>query len=180
MKSILYIITGLVLLAALVLQSCSNVGCTENQNSLPLAGFYSMSTGHAIIPDSITVGGVDAPSDTLLLTLGSRVSSLYLPFRSTRPSTSFYIRYCQKALDRPELNDTLTFDYDAVPYFASEDCGAMYHYRVTAYTYTRHLIDSVGMTDSLITNVDRETIRIYFRTAEPAEPENPDDNGEND
>lgn len=112
-------------------------------------------------------------SDTLLLTLDSRQQQLYLPFRSTSPSTSFYIHYCQKALDYPELNDTLSFDYDAVPYFASEDCGAMYHYRVTRYTYTTHLIDSVGMTDSLITNIDRETIRIFFRTADP---DNPDDN----
>ncbi|MDE6174475.1 MAG: hypothetical protein K2F88_02805, partial [Duncaniella sp.] len=171
-----YIISSLVG-AAMALQSCSNIGCTENQNSLPLAGFYSMSTGESIIPDSIEIGGVDAPSDTLLLSKNSRVRQLYLPFRSTRPSTSFYIHYCQKVLDDPRLNDTLTFDYEAVPYFASEDCGAMYHYRVTAYTYTTHLIDSVGMTDSLITNIDRETIRIFFRTAEP---ENPDENGDND
>lgn len=41
----------------------------------------------------------------------------------------------------------------------------MYHYKVTRFTYTRHLIDSVAMTDSLITNVDRETIKIFFRTA---------------
>lgn len=135
-----------------------------------------MTTGQAIIPDSIEVGGVGAPSDTLLLGANGRSSQLYLPFRSTRPSTSFYIRYRQKALDYPELTDTLTFDYDAIPYFASEDCGAMYHYRVTAYTYTRHLIDSVGMTDSLITNLDRETIRIFFRTAET---ENTDDNDRN-
>lgn len=172
MKSLVYI-SGLLAAGALLTQSCSNVGCTENQNSLPLAGFYAMSTGQAIVPDSITIGGVGAPSDTLLLTLDSRQQQLYLPFRSTSPSTSFYIHYCQKALDYPELNDTLRFDYDAVPYFASEDCGAMYHYRVTRYTYTTHLIDSVGMTDSLITNIDRETIRIFFRTADP---DNPDDN----
>lgn len=160
----------------MMLQSCSATGCTENQNSLPLAGFYSMSTGEAIVPDSIAIGGVDAPNDTLLLGPGSRVQQLYLPFRSTSQSTAFYIRYCQKALDYPQLIDTITFDYKSIPYFASEDCGAMYHYQVTAYTYTTHLIDSVGMTDSLITNIDRETIRIFFRTAEPDEPENPDDN----
>lgn len=68
--------------------SCSNVGCTENQNSVPLAGFYSMQTGEKIAPDSLAVGGVDAPNDTLLLGPGSRVSSLYLPFRSTQPDQS--------------------------------------------------------------------------------------------
>lgn len=159
---------------ALALASCSNVGCTENQSSLPLAGFYSMQTGKQISPDSIAVGGVDAPNDTLLLGPGSKASQLYLPFRSTMPSTEFYIQYKQKALDFPELVDTLRFVYTATPYFASEDCGAMYHYLVTSYSYTTHLIDSVGMTDSLITNINRETIKIFFRTAEEEDPENPD------
>lgn len=41
----------------------------------------------------------------------------------------------------------------------------MFRYIITSYTYTKHLIDSVGLVDSVITNVDRERIRIYFRTA---------------
>ena len=72
-------------------------GLHREPNSLPLAGFYAMSTGQAIVPDSITIGGVGAPSDTLLLTLDSRQQQLYLPFRSTSPSTSFYIHYCRSA-----------------------------------------------------------------------------------
>ena len=152
--------------AVSVLSSCNNVGCTDNQNSLPLAGFCSMATKEAILPDSLAIGGVDAPSDSLLLDPDSRVQQLYLPFRSTTPTTKFYIRYRQKALDYPWLIDTITFDYEAIPYFASEDCGAMYHYRITDYNYTKHIIDSVGLTDRLITNIDRETIKIFFRTDE--------------
>lgn len=134
-----------------------------------------MSTGQTIVPDSLVVGGVDAPNDSLLLGIKNRASKLYLPFRSTRPDTEFYFRYKQKALDYDFFVDTLRFTYVATPYFASEDCGAMYHYRITALSYTTHLIDSVGLVDSLITNIDRETIRIYFRTAE-----NPDDSGNSD
>lgn len=125
-----------------------------------------MSTKEAIVPDSLAIGGVDAPNDTLLLGPGSKVSQLYLPFRASMPTTEFYIQYKQAALDYSWLVDTLRFEYTAIPYFASEDCGAMYHYLVTNYSYTTHLIDSVGMTDSLITNVERETIQIYFRTAD--------------
>ena len=157
--------------------SCSATGCTDNQNSLPLAGFYSMSTGGKITPDSIAVEGVGAPNDSLLLSPGARVSQLYLPFRSTKPTTSFCFQYRQKSLNFPEIYDTITFDYDAIPYFASEECGAMYHYKVTRFDYTRHIIDSVAMTDSLITNIDRETIQIFFRTAtnDPDEGQNPDE-----
>lgn len=149
--------------------SCSATGCTDNQNSLPLAGFYSMSTGNSITVDSLAIEGIGAPDDSLLLSPSSRVSSLYLPFRSARNETSYCFQYRESRLNHPELYDTLTFRYDAIPFFASEECGAMYHYRVTEYTYTTHLIDSVAMLDSLITNIDRETIQIYFRTADTPE-----------
>lgn len=157
--------------AAAMLAACSNVGCTENRSSLPLAGFYSSVTHDAITPDSIEIGGLGAPGDSLLVDVKSRVSQVYLPFRSTAETTVFYIRYKAKALDYPELVDTLRFGYESQPYFDSEDCGAMYHYRIGSMSHTTHLIDSVAVTDSLITNIDRETIQIYFRTAEPSEPE---------
>ena len=168
MKTFFHIIV-IAVCSWIVVSACSNVGCTENQNSVPLAGFYSMSTKQSIMPDSIAVGGVDAPNDSLLLGPGTRASQVYLPFRSTRPSTEFYIQYKQKSLDYPWLVDTLKFDYTATPYFASEDCGAMYHYLITSFTYTRHLIDSVAVTDSLITNIDIESIQIFFRTSDPDE-----------
>lgn len=95
-----------------------------------------------------------------------RNTQVYLPLRSSKDRTEFYISYKQKALDDPALNDTLRFVYESIPYFASEDCGAMFHYRISRLTYTRHVIDSVGLLDSTITNIERETVRIYFRTSE--------------
>lgn len=157
----------LTLFAALVATTagCNTAGCTDNHSSIPLAGFYSMSTLRSITVDSLTIGGVDAPDDSLLVN-NSRVSQLTLPFRSIYNSTSFFIHYNQKALDDPRLNDTITFDYDSYPYFASEECGAMYQYRIKGLNYTRHLIDSIGIVDSLICNIDLEQIHIYMRTAD--------------
>ena len=47
----------------------------------------------------------------------------------------------------------------------------MYIYRITGVKHTDNIIDSVTLLDSLITNVELERIRIYFRTAqeEPAQ-----------
>lgn len=160
---IVCVLTGL----HLIVSCSSSTGCTDNQNSLPLAGFYSSSTGEKVTPDSIAVEGVGAPNDSLLLAPNRKVSELYLPFRSTKSTTSFCIQYRQSNLNYEELYDTLTFNYNSIPYFASEECGAMYHYLITSYSYTRHLVDSVALLDSLITNVDRETIQIYFRTSTP-------------
>lgn len=154
--------------AATAVTGCNTTGCTDNQNSLPLAGFYSMSTKTAITVDSIGIGGVGR--DSLFYGPDSRLSQAYLPFRSQYDETAYYIRYMSKALDYPELIDTLRFHYTSQPYFASEECGAMYRYTITRLDYTRHLIDSVGIVDSLITNAELERIHIYFRTEDPDQP----------
>lgn len=143
---------------------CTTDGCLNNQNSLPLAGFYSSSSGMAIAIDSIDIGGVDAPHDSLLHASGSTVSEVYLPFRSADKMTSFYFHYTQRALSNPAFNDTITFRYNSEPFFASEECGAMYRFRIIQVKYTTHLIDSVGVADSLITNVDIQRIKIFLRT----------------
>ena len=40
----------------------------------------------------------------------------------------------------------------------------MYRYTITRLSYTQHLIDSVAVTDSLVTNTDIKRLKIYFRT----------------
>lgn len=174
MKSLLYITTAA--LTALTLSTgCNSTGCTENQNSVPLAGFYSISTGDAVAIDSLAIGGVGAPNDSLLVGPSERASQVYLPLRSTETSTTFVIKYMQKSLAQYGLEDRITFYYEASPWFASEECGAMYHYRITRVSHTSQLLDSVGISDSLITNIERETIGLYFRTSDPDEPETPTD-----
>lgn len=85
---------------------------------------------------------------------------------ATAGETSWCFAYKTEELDYPEFNDTISFGYESKPYFASDECGAVYHYLITECRTTTHLIDSVIVTDSLITNLDRVRIHIYFRTAE--------------
>lgn len=151
---------------ALTAGGCNTSGCLDNRNSLPLAGFYSYQTGKSLTIDSVEIGGVGAPGDTLLATARYRISEVYMPFRATAPSSAFYFRYVSRALNYPELYDTITFDYTSEPRMISEECGVVYLYHITGMTYTQHLIDSVAVTDSIINNLDLERIRIYFRTAE--------------
>ena len=154
-----------------MMTGCNAVGCTENQNSVPLAGFYSMSTDEAIAVDSLAISGEGAPNDSLLVGPSERASEVYLPLRSTATATTFVIKYMQKALAAYNLEDHITFYYESIPWFASEDCGAMYHYRITRVAHTTQLIDSVGISDSLVTNLERQTIKLYFRTSDPDEPD---------
>lgn len=154
--------------AVMMLQSCNSVGCTDNKSSIPLVGFYSYEELTAITVNNVSIGGVDAPNDSLLVEKES-VDKVYLPFRADAGQSSFFIRYEDEALNFPELFDTITFKYTPIPYFASKDCGAMYRYRIDDYSYTRHLVDSVGLLTDVMTNADVETIRVYFRTQQPTE-----------
>ena len=155
---------------ALAAAACNSSGCLDNGSALPLAGFYSTATAEAITVDSLEIRGLGAPGDSILLSPSARVQQVYLPMRADAPAVSWVIAYRQKALDYPQLNDTLTFAYETIPYFASEQCGAMYIYRIESVAHSCHLIDSVKIIDPLITNVDVERIQIFFRTARQEEP----------
>ncbi len=150
--------------------SCNTSGCTDNRSSIPLAGFYSSGTGREITLDSLEVYGIGAPDSAYMLVAGEKASSVYLPMRSDNNTTSWCFHYCWKELDNELLNDTITFTYDSEPWFATDDCGAMYRYRLRTVSHTAHLIDSLTVTDSLVTNIDRACMNIYFRTVE-AEPQ---------
>ena len=158
-------ITRIIAATALLLSAigCNTNSCTENQSSLPLAGFYG-SDGTGIGVDSLCIRGVGAPADSALYSGSSVLTQVYLPLRSTMKTTSFCFQYLRKALNYPELYDTITFDYTAEPYFTSEECGMSYIYTVTNLTHTTHLIDSVKLLDPVITPVDIEQLHIYFRT----------------
>lgn len=159
-----------------LLSGCSTSGCLENQSAIPKALFYTASvsesgtvTNTTIAIDSIQIWGVGSPGDSLLV--NGRASSTYLPLRSSATDAAFCIHYTQKALSSPALNDTLTLTYNSDPRFISEECGAMYYYTVSSLAVTHHLIDSVRLTDSLVTNFDKETLRIYFRTRQADDTE---------
>lgn len=147
-----------------MLQGCNSTGCTDNKSSLPLAGFYSYQTLQPVTIANISVGAVGAPGDSLLLDNGS-ANKLYMPFNIGEDNTVYFIRYTGEGMDDPRMFDTIAFHYDRIPYFASEECGAMYSYKITAVENTFHRIDSLAITRPTITNMDRECIRIYFNTS---------------
>lgn len=146
-----------------IVSGCNSSGCTESLTSVPLAGFYSYTDGRAISIDSVEIGGIGAPHDSLLHDRGP-AKEVYLPLRPGRDEASFLFRYVNRAALALGVTDTLTFDYKTIPYFASEDCGAMYRYRITGVRHTRWLLDSVAVLDSNITNFDFQRIQLYYTT----------------
>lgn len=166
---------AIAILSALSWHGCSTSGCTDNMSSIPLAGFYSSVTGQPVTLDSLDIHGIGAPGDSSLLAMGTQASMVYLPLRSEQAMTQYCIAYGWITIADKAMNDTLTMVYTASPYFASEECGAAYRYRLHQVDYTRHMLDSVAVLDSLITNVDCERLQLFLRVtpAQNGKPSKP-------
>lgn len=158
MKSPWLTLAGAAIAAALA-AGCSGEGCLDNRNSLPLAGFYSAETHEAVSISGLTVGGVGAPNDSLLLS-NETAGQVYMPFRASSSEVTF--SFSAHVADDMTLTDFVTFGYQTITYFDNADCGAMYRYRITSVTHDGALIDSIGIVDSLITNTESQRIKIFF------------------
>lgn len=143
---------------------CASDECDGNRNTLPLAGFYSSAVSpQSISIDSLSIGGVGAPGDSLLLDSASNVSSVYLPFNLESGETEFEIRYLQRSMRG--ATDRIKFTYDAQPFFVSAACGVSYRFNIKNIECTHFAIDSVTVPGGVIDNANVQNIHIYFRVS---------------
>lgn len=150
--------------AAGLLTSCNSGGCTDLRSAVPRADFYSSATLSAITVDSLQITGIGAPGDSVLYGPSSRISSVYLPMPAEVDKVSWRFAYMQSFLAAINLADTVSLSFDRTPWFAGEECGAMYKYKIKEVSYTTNIIDSVGIADSVVVNIEQATLNIYFRT----------------
>lgn len=157
MKTFFTIVASCFLMLAVT--ACGDGSCYDNGNSLPLVRFYMSGSGSVTV-SGLSMRGVDAPGDSLLINNES-LSETYLPLRATKSSTQWIIQLM--ATDHSTVADTLTINYDSTPYFASAECGAMFSFDIKNVSTTHNIIDSVVVKQSRVTNVNQETMRIYFK-----------------
>lgn len=138
-----------------VVIGCSSDGCEHNRNSIPMAGFYDYKTKNALTVSGLSVAGVNAPNDSLLLDPARSSHQVYLPFRGSQTEASFMF-------SSGGVGDIVTFHYESMPYFDGEECGAMWRYRIIDVEHRGLIIDSISVTDPEITNIERERIMIFL------------------
>ncbi len=151
----------LTLVLATCLASCGDDSCYDNGSSLPLASIYLDGSQQQV--SGLTIMGIGAPGDSLLAD-SSTLNEIYLPLRASVGSTSFaFTRWLSASI---AVHDTLTFTYDAVPFFHSTECGAMYNFNIKRVDHTHHGIDSIVMLTTTITNANTPSLRIYLTNFE--------------
>ena len=142
--------------AVVAVTSCSNDNCMGNSSGIPLAAF--MEGNNKVTLTSLTVYGIGAPNDSAIIR-NSSASQVYMPLRITETTCSYVLDYNGTEVS----NDTITFNYEIIPYFESRECGAMYNFNITSWEYTQNAIDSVAIPNPMITNSDVVTINIYMQ-----------------
>ena len=141
----------------LALVACDDNSCYDNGSALPLVRFYKSGTTQQVTLEGVTIRGVDAPGDSVLVD-SSAVSEVYLPLRVSATSTQWVLEYDGETV----LADTLTLKYRSVPYFSSAECGAMYNFELSSVTSTHYVIDSIAIAKPVIDNGTDVAIRLFF------------------
>lgn len=143
-------------LLGITMVSCNNDNCSGNSNAIPLAAFYEGQSNVSV--PSLTVYGIGAPNDSCIISETS-ATQVYLPLRLEVTSCQYVLDYNVEGIE----NDTISLKYDAIPYFESHECGAMYNFNITSFAYTKNVIDSIAIPNSKITNADVVSIKIYMQ-----------------
>ena len=154
----------IILISTLVLTligtACNDDSCFENGSSLPLVQCYMDDAPTTV--SGLTIMGIGVPGDSLLAD-SSALKEVYLPLRASVGTTSYALwRWVFIDSMKVEYCDTLTIDYEAIEYFHSAECGAMYNFDIKHVTCTNNAIDSVTLLTTLITNALTPSLRIYF------------------
>ena len=156
-----FLLSIVLVLAALYLTACNDDSCYDNGSSLPLAAFYLGNSQQTIT--GLTIMGIGAPGDSLLAD-SSALKEVYLPLRASVGTTRYAIsRWVGAGTPMAQqLHDTLTLDYEPIAYFHSAECGAMYNFNLHDVRCTINGIDSVVVITPLVTNSRTPALRIYF------------------
>jgi hypothetical protein len=164
MKIRLIILTFmLVILSALT--SCKKGDyCALDVTSLMNIGFYKMQddemkslTMTNLLAQGNTVDSVISESSVTKISLqlsNDADSSVYI-FTMTISDTSIVDTVST-------FTDTIKFNYTRQLFLLSYECGFMYNYTITDIQNTHNIIDTITITERLISTADAENLRILF------------------
>lgn len=138
----------------LIFSSCLEEACIDETNAYVKAGVYSYSTKNKIVPDSLTLYGINMNAYKIY-DKAKITPPVLIPLRDSADYSTFIIRI-------NGVTDTLKFLYWSYPHLVTKECGySMYHTLDTVF-HTSHSIDSISKINENITTDNVENIRIYY------------------
>ena len=144
---------------------CAVYACSEEEDcsmvdnrGMMVCNFFTLDpeTGAPVqaVLDSLTVTA--RGTDSVIINRMAEVSTITLPLRYTADSTEFVFRYTA------HLTDTLVIRHTNQPYFVSMDCGYQMQQSVTGCTYSRHVLDSIYISNPEASIYGTENIKLFY------------------
>lgn len=134
--------------------SCSEGACFEETEAYLKGSFYRRPPLKLTAPDSLTLYGSDRPGQTIYKRK-SGVQPALIPLNSAAETSEFVMKI-------NGISDTLEVRYTTFPALISKECGYTFFHDIDTIIYSTHIIDSIKISKSRITNLDEENIRIYY------------------
>jgi predicted nucleic-acid-binding Zn-ribbon protein len=155
MRNLYFVITLLILACTgLYLNSCTTGSCLDETEARVKGTFYSMETGKALAPDSVTLYGVNM--DTLeIYDKTTNLKSAELPLYADE-------QVCKFVISINGINDTLEFHYTDYPHLLSKECGYTFFFTLDTIINSVNIIDSISIEKKTITTFNEENLRIFY------------------
>ncbi|MBL7972992.1 MAG: hypothetical protein JNL03_15850 [Prolixibacteraceae bacterium] len=145
MKRIIYLIGILIAVTA-----CKEV-FEKPPQALLQASFLNSSTKKML---ELKVAAIGMGQDSLWISETS-LQKILLPL-SAKDTTSFIFSFDSKI-------DTITFFHKTKPTYDSMDTGFYFEFKLDSIDFTQNRIDSIQISDSLVTQNWHENIKLYIR-----------------
>lgn len=162
MKNLIkFVMAGLLLccFVSLLASGCSEEeDCSMNARALLNCNLYTLDEETGSVRrdtlDSLTVTALG--TDSIIINRERDVKTLALPLRYTADSTVLVFRY------EAGRYDTLIIRHTNTPYFLSMDCGYQMKQTVSSISYSRHLLDSIHISDPEAGIYETENIQLFY------------------
>jgi hypothetical protein len=105
-------------------------------------------------PDSVTVYGIGKEYDTIYKK-AVNVQPAQFPFNPAEITCGFLVRI-------NGVSDTLVVWYESYPHLISRECGITFYHTLDSVFSTKNLVDTVIISNSKISTVNEENIRIFY------------------
>src|ERR1035437_8920572 len=140
-RSLIPVLSGLII----ILYSCAQASCFDETESYLKASLYNTSFAKILAPDSLTLYGMSR--DSIIYNKVADLTVALFPLNVTAQRSSFVIKI-------NAITDTIEFRYSSYPHLISKECGyTYYHHLDTLPIFPKHIIDTILIESSTITNL---------------------------
>ncbi len=138
--------------------SCSEeADCSMTARPMVQCNIYTLSDGQTVVNDTLDSLTVTAyGTDSVIINNQKQVHDISLPLQYTADSTKLVFRYSRTR------TDTVLIRHENTPYFLSMDCGYQMKQSITSIESSRHLLDSVYITNNEAGIDGRENIKLFY------------------